>query len=95
MLNELRHFLALSYDELEELNLKAKKQRKKRTPFHTIQEERLKYMSEERRIEAVTALFSNVEGRLHMRVLSQRALPLTLRQLRPACAEAHARKYPM
>ena len=30
MSNELRNFLALSYDELEELNLKAKEQRKNR-----------------------------------------------------------------
>jgi len=30
MSNELRNFLAVSYDELEELNLKAKDQRMKR-----------------------------------------------------------------
>ena len=30
MSNELRNFLALSYDELEELNLKAKEQRRNR-----------------------------------------------------------------
>ena len=30
MSNELRNFLALSYDELEQLNLKAKEQRQKR-----------------------------------------------------------------
>ena len=30
MSTELRNFLALSYDELEELNLKAKEQRKNR-----------------------------------------------------------------
>ena len=32
MSTELRNFLALSYDELEELNLKAKEQRKNRCP---------------------------------------------------------------
>src|SRR5438045_6467673 len=64
--NELRNFLALSYDELEELNLKAKKQRKNHVSAHKIQEERLKYLTYERRIKAVTVLFSDLEGRLHM-----------------------------
>src|SRR5438045_356943 len=64
--NELRNFLALSYDELEELNLKAKKQRMERVAAHKIQEERLKYLTDEKRIKAVTVLFSDLEGRLHM-----------------------------
>ncbi len=42
MSNELRNFLALSYDELEQLNLKAKEQRQKRVDAHKIQEERSK-----------------------------------------------------
>jgi glutamine synthetase len=66
MSTELRNFLALPYDELEELNLKAKKQRLERVPIHKIQEERLKYLSEEKRVKAVTVLFSDLEGRLHM-----------------------------
>src|SRR5271169_2630361 len=66
MSNDLRNFLALSYDELEELNLKAKEQRKKRTPIQKIQEERLKYLTDEKRIKAVTVLFTDLEGRLHM-----------------------------
>jgi len=66
MSTELRNFLSLSYDELEELNLKAKEQRKNRTPIHKIQEERLKYLGTEKRIKAVTVLFSDLEGRLHM-----------------------------
>ncbi len=66
MSTELRNFLALSYDELEELNLNAKEQRLKRVPFHKIQEERLKYLADEKRIKAVTVLFSDLEGRLHM-----------------------------
>ena len=56
----------LSYDELEELNLKAKEQRKKRVAIDKIQEERLKYLTDEKRIKAVTVLFSDLEGRLHM-----------------------------
>jgi glutamine synthetase len=66
MSTELRNFLTLSYDELEDLNLKAKEQRKNRVPAHKIQEERLKYLTDEKRIKAVTVLFSDLEGRLHM-----------------------------
>jgi glutamine synthetase len=66
MTTELRSFLSLSYDELEELNLKAKKQRFDRVAAHTIQEERIKYLADEKRIKAVTVLFSDLEGRLHM-----------------------------
>jgi glutamine synthetase len=66
MSNELRNFLTLSYDELEELNLKAKEQRKNRVSPGKIQEERLKYLTDEKRIKAVTVLFSDLEGRLHM-----------------------------
>jgi glutamine synthetase len=66
MSNELRNFLALSYEELEELNLHAKKQRLDRVDAHKIQEERLKYLTDEKRIKAVTVMFSDLEGRLHM-----------------------------
>jgi len=66
MSNELREFLALSYAELEELNIKAKEQRKNRVAPHKIQEERLKYLTDEKGIKAVTVLFSDLEGRLHM-----------------------------
>src|SRR5690242_19925750 len=66
MSNELRNFLALSYEELEELNLKAKEQRMNRVAMHKIQEERLKYLTDESDIKAVTVLFSDLEGRLHM-----------------------------
>src|SRR5438093_162212 len=66
MSNELRNFLALSYDELEQLNLKAKEQRQKRVAEHKIQEERLKYLTDETKIKAVTLLFSDLEGRLHI-----------------------------
>ncbi len=66
MSSELRNFLSLSYDELEQLNLEAKDQRKNRVAPHKIQEERIKYLSDEKRIKAVTLLFSDLEGRLHM-----------------------------
>src|SRR5580700_9122155 len=66
MSNELQDFLRLSYAELEELNLRAKEQRLSRVPVEKIQEERLKYLTDEKRIKAVTLLFSDLEGRLHM-----------------------------
>ncbi len=66
MPTELREFLSLSYDELEQLNLQAKEQRKSRVSPDKIQEERLKYLQDEPRIKAVTVLFSDLEGRLHM-----------------------------
>ena len=65
-MNELRDFLMLSYGELEELNLKAKKQRAERVPAARIAAERLEYLTKETRIKAVTVLFSDLEGRLHM-----------------------------
>ena len=66
MPTELRDFLMLPYPELEELNLTAKQQRKDRVAMHKIQEERLKYLTDEKRIKAVTVMFSDLEGRLHM-----------------------------
>src|SRR5271168_2425029 len=66
MSNELRTFLTLSYEELEEKNLAAKEQRKNRVPIDKVQEERLKYLTDEKHIKAVTVLFSDLEGRLHM-----------------------------
>ncbi len=63
---ELRDFLALPYAELEELNLRAKAQRQERVPLRALQEERLRYLAEEPRIKALTVLFSDLEGRLHM-----------------------------
>jgi glutamine synthetase len=66
MSHELQDRLTLSYSELEECNLRAKEQRRKRVPMEQIQEERLRYLTDEKRIKAVTVLFSDLEGRLHM-----------------------------
>src|SRR6202034_1888451 len=52
--------------ELEDLNLEAKEQRRNRVPIGSVQEKRLKYLTDEKRIKAVTVLFSDLEGRLHM-----------------------------
>src|SRR6195952_4308131 len=66
MSSEYRDFLELSYSELEDLNLAAKEQRRNRVDPAKIQEERLAYLKEERRIKAVMVVFSDLEGRLHM-----------------------------
>ncbi|ADW68434.1 glutamine synthetase family protein [Granulicella tundricola] len=66
MSSEYRDFLELSYSELEDLNLAAKEQRRNRVDPAKIQEERLAYLRDERRIKAVMVVFSDLEGRLHM-----------------------------
>jgi glutamine synthetase len=66
MSTEFRNFLALSYDELEELNLAAKADRANRLSIDEIREKRLKYLTDEKHIKAVTVLFSDLEGRLHL-----------------------------
>jgi glutamine synthetase len=66
MSNQLQDFLSLPYEELEERNLQAKEQRTKRIPIEKLQEERLRYLTDEKRIKAVTVMFSDLEGRLHM-----------------------------
>lgn len=62
----MQDLLALSYSELEEKNLKAKEQRAKRVSVDRVRAERLKYLEGEKRIKAVTVMFSDLEGRLHM-----------------------------
>jgi glutamine synthetase len=48
------------------MNLEAKEQRLARVPLEQLQEQRIKYLTDEKRIKAVTVLFSDLEGRLHM-----------------------------
>ncbi|EFO80864.1 glutamine synthetase catalytic region [Oscillochloris trichoides DG-6] len=62
----LRDFLEIPYDQLEELNLKAKEQRRNRVPAEQLREERMAYLAGEKRIKAVTVCFTDLEGRLHM-----------------------------
>src|SRR5271157_3710188 len=66
MSTEYRNFLALSYEELEELNLQSKADRANRVSIDAIHEKRLKYLKDEKRIKAVTVLFTDLEGRLHL-----------------------------
>ncbi len=61
----LRNFLEISYDELEELNLKAKEKAVTSTP-KALEKEYLTYLEKEKRIKAVTLCFTDIEGRFHM-----------------------------
>ena len=62
----LRDFLEIPYDELEQLNLEVKQERLERVAPETVQQKRIKYLSEEARIKAVTVCFTDIEGRFHM-----------------------------
>jgi glutamine synthetase len=62
----LRDFLEIPYDQLEEMNLAAKKQRLERADPERIRAERIAYLEDEKRIKAVTVCFTDLEGRLHM-----------------------------
>lgn len=66
MSTELRDFLEIPYAQLEELNLEAKAKRVGRVAADVVREERLKYLTDEKRIKAVTVCFTDLEGRLHM-----------------------------
>jgi glutamine synthetase len=62
----LRDFLEIPYDTLEEMNLQAQSQRLNRVSADQIREERVKYLTDEKRIKAVTVCFTDLEGRFHM-----------------------------
>jgi glutamine synthetase len=62
----LRNFLEYPYDRLEEMNLEAKHKRLERVEPGVIEEERRRYLTDEKRIKAVTVCFSDLEGRFHM-----------------------------
>jgi glutamine synthetase len=62
--HELKHFLELTYDELEEKNLKLVEMRRTLTP-KKMEEEARALLTKTKAIKAVTVCFSNIEGRLH------------------------------
>ncbi len=63
---ELRSFLEIPYDELEEKNLEAKQKQLARVPDGELEKFYLKYLESEKRIKAVTVCFTDLEGRFHM-----------------------------
>jgi glutamine synthetase len=62
----LRDFLEIPYEQLEEMNLAVKAARLDRVDIDQVREERLRYLTDEKRIKAVTVCFTDLEGRLHM-----------------------------
>jgi glutamine synthetase len=62
----LRDFLEIPYDKLEEMNLSTKEARVKRVAPDKLREKHMKYLTDEKRIKAVTVCFADLEGRLHM-----------------------------
>lgn len=61
----LKNFLAIPYDELEEMNLAAREKAMTVDPKKLEQEYRA-YLTKEKRLKAVTLCFSDIEGRFHM-----------------------------
>ena len=51
---------------LKNATFRQKSSGRKDIPIDKLQEERLKYLTDEKRIKAVTVMFSDLEGRLHM-----------------------------
>lgn len=63
--NSLKNFLEIPYDDLEELNLKAKEKAETLTS-KALEIEYTTYLKKEKKIKAVTVCFTDIEGRLHM-----------------------------
>lgn len=63
--SSLKNFLEIPYDQLEEMNLKAKEKQQKISPEDLEKEYRL-YLQKEKRIKAITLCFTDIEGRFHM-----------------------------
>ncbi|MFN8606182.1 MAG: glutamine synthetase family protein [Vulcanimicrobiota bacterium] len=62
----LKDFLEIPYDQLEEMNLEAKQKQLARKSDKELETFYLKYLSDEKRIKAVSVCFSDLEGRFHM-----------------------------
>ena len=65
MENNLKDFLEIPYDKLEEMNLKAKEDAEKLSPA-AVEKKYTEWLKKEKRVKAVTLCFSDIEGRLHM-----------------------------
>ena len=62
---DLKSFLEIPYEELEEMNLKAA-QRAEMASAKELEQEYTAWLRKEKQIKAVTLCFSDIEGRLHM-----------------------------
>jgi glutamine synthetase len=74
---DLRNFLELTYDELEELNLESRSI----TDPAKAEAKYLKLLQGEKAIKAVTVCFSDIEGRLHMLDYDKKYLLASLENL--------------
>lgn len=63
---ELKNFLEIQYDELEQLNLEAKEKVRNRSAVAELREYYVRYLRDEKRLKAVTVCFTDIEGRFHM-----------------------------
>ena len=63
---KIKDFSVIPYEQLEELNLGAKQKMAQGASDSSLQEHYLRYLSDEKRIKAVTVCFSDLEGRFHM-----------------------------
>src|SRR3954463_15457053 len=63
--NKLKDFLEIPYDELEEMNIKAKADAEKMSDSQ-LEKQYTEWLKKEKRVKAVTLCFSDIEGRLHM-----------------------------
>lgn len=61
----LKNFLEISYEQLEEMNLKAKEKQQIEDPKQ-LEAEYRQYLQKEKRIKAITLCFTDIEGRFHM-----------------------------
>lgn len=64
-MSELKRFLEIPYDKLEEMNLKAKEDSEKLSTSQ-LQKKYTGWLAKEKGVKAVTLCFSDIEGRLHM-----------------------------
>ena len=62
--NEMKKFLIISYDELEEKNLEMKKLRSEMRSQDFFKDKITKYLAEEKKIKAITICFTDLEGKL-------------------------------
>ncbi len=63
---QLREFLEIPYEQLEEYNLQSLSYQQDWVPMEKVETERRSYLEKEKGIKAVTVAFSDLEGRLHM-----------------------------
>ncbi|MBC7659253.1 MAG: glutamine synthetase [Chitinophagaceae bacterium] len=63
---KIKNFSEIPYEQLEELNLQAKQKMAEGASDSSLQEYYLRYLTDEKRLKAVTVCFSDLEGRFHM-----------------------------